>query len=585
MKSGIFNRIYIFYAIILLFSVFFIEFYVTSVVRENYIENLKNSLAIQASLISSRIPFKTQTNIDALCKQLKEKTGARVTVIATDGRVIGDSDKATSLMDNHADRPEIQQALLADRGWSIRYSDTLKYDLLYTAKKVMREKNLEGFIRLAVPLKEVNNSINILRFKIIFAVIPVLIATGILLIWQTGRIRRFVIQITEFSRALARGALDKRLFLEGAGEFDEIAQNLNTMSTELKKNIDRSEEETNRLNVILKSIPNALLIINPNGIVELSNDASKEFFGNITLTGKPFIEVVRNPEFFFLIDNVRQDLSPGLIELKIDYPEERYLTVRVSPLFYKEEELSGFIAIFHDTTQVKRLEQVRKDFVANVSHEIKTPVTAIKGFTETLLDGAIDERDNALRFLKTIKSHSERLNRLVDDLLTLSKIELGVIKIHKTDVYISDIIDTVIETLKDRATDRGLYLRKSRQTETIKIKADRDRTIQILLNLVDNAIKFTNSGGVEIGIDTEDERNCIFVKDTGIGIPGKYLSRIGERFFRVDPSRSRELGGTGLGLAIVKHLAKAHEWSIKIESSPGKGTKVMIMLSVTTQVV
>ena len=378
---------------------------------------------------------------------------------------------------------------------------------------------------------------------------------------------------------MSRGAFDKRLFLEGAGEFDEIAQNLNTMSTELKKNIDLSEEETNRLNVILKSIPSALLIINPNGIVEASNDASREFFGGITLTGKPFIEVVRNPEFFSLIDNVKQGLSPGLIELKIDYPEERYLTVRVSPLFYKEEQLSGFVAIFHDTTRVKRLEQMRKDFVANVSHEIKTPVTAIKGFTETLLDGAIDERDNALRFLNTIKSHSERLNRLVDDLMTLSKIELGVIKIDKSDIEISHIIDTVIEPLKGRAIAKGLYLRKSRQTEKIKIKADRDRTIQILLNLVDNAIKFTNSGGVELGIDTEDERDYIFVKDTGIGIPGKYLLRLGERFFRVEPSRSRELGGTGLGLAIVKHLVKAHGWDIKIESREGKGTKVMIILS------
>lgn len=585
MKRRIFRRIFILYVIVLLLSVIFIEFYITSVVRANHLNYLKKSLSIQASLISEKISFTSQTSLDRFCRQMKEKTGARVTVIDANGNVMGDSDNDSTFMENHADRPEIQQSLLTDTGWSIRHSDTLQYELLYTAIKVMRGETLKGFIRLSVPLREVNKSINILRLKINLAVILLFLFTGILLIWQTERIRKFVARITDFSKSLAQGSLEKRLFLQGAGEFNELAQNLNEMSTKLKESIDRRAGETDRLNVILKSIPDALLLININGTIELSNNAARELFGDVQLAKRPFIEVLRNPEFFSLIDEVKQKLSSGLTELTIDYPEERYMMVRVSPLFYKESELSGFVAIFHDTTHLKKLEQMRKDFVANVSHEIKTPVTAIKGFTETLLDGAIDERDNALRFLKTIKSHSERLNRLVDDLLTLSKIELGVIKIHKTDVYISDIIDTVIETLKDRAIDRGLYLRKSHQTEKIKIKADRDRTMQILLNLVDNAIKFTNRGGIEIGIDTEDDRNYIFVKDTGIGIPKKYLSRLGERFFRVDPSRSRELGGTGLGLAIVKHLAKAHEWNIKIESSPGKGTKVMIMLSVTTQVV
>lgn len=578
MRRRIFRRIFMLYAIVLLLSISFVEIYITRVVRENYIENLKDSLAIQANLISSRIPFHSKENIDILCRELKDITGARVTIIALDGKVLGDSDKDSSLMDNHGDRLEIQHSGISDTGWSIRYSNTLKYDLLYTARKVIRNGNLQGFIRLAVPLKEINTSINLLRFNIIFAVILTLVASAVLLLWQTGRIRRFVIQIADFSRALAGGDFNRRLFLEGAGEFEEITESLNTMSAVLEKTMERSYEETNCLQVILKSIPDALLIINTNGIIEQSNNAFSELFGNSTFTGKPFIEVIRSPEFFSLIDDVKRNLKPASAELRIDHPEERFLMVNVSPLFYREGELSAFVALFHDTTQLKKLEQIRKDFVANVSHEIKTPVTAIKGFAETLLDGALDDRENAQGFLNTIKAHSERLNRLVEDLLTLSRIELGVIRIHKTGVYISEIIDSVMETLKGSAVAKGLYLKKSSFEEDMKIQADRDRITQILLNLADNAIKFTEKGGVEIGSAPEEGRDCLFVKDTGIGIPRKYLSRLGERFFRVDPSRSRELGGTGLGLAIVKHLVRAHGWEMKIESEEGKGAVVRIFI-------
>jgi two-component system phosphate regulon sensor histidine kinase PhoR len=279
------------------------------------------------------------------------------------------------------------------------------------------------------------------------------------------------------------------------------------------------------------------------------------------------------------MDEVRQNRAAGFKELKLDYPKERYLSVRVSPLFYREGELSGYIALFHDTTQMKRLEETRKDFVANVSHEIKTPVTAIQGFAETLLDGALDDREHAENFLRTIKSHSERLNRLVDDLLTLSKIELGAIRIDKTNVNISDIVDSVLETLRPGAESKGLVLTKALKADELEIFANRDRTIQILLNLVDNAIKFTETGSVEIGSGKKEERLYLYVKDGGIGIPKRYLFRLGERFFRVDPSRSRALGGTGLGLAIVKHLVRAQGWEMQIESEEGKGTTVRVYVS------
>jgi two-component system phosphate regulon sensor histidine kinase PhoR len=577
-KRKVFRNIFLYYVIILIISILFIELYITRVVRENYITNLKQSLEIQVTLLERFIQFRSPHKIDAFCKQMKEKIGARITVIKPDGIVIGDSDQNSDVMENHGTRPEIQQALLRGTGWVIRRSDTLNIDLLYVAKRIDNAGGIEGFIRLAIPIADIQNKINTLRFEILFAVILVLLATGILIIWQTNRIRKLFVQISAFSQSIARGAFEKKLFLRGEGEFESLAYNLNAMSGELKKQMEIIAEETDQLNVILKSIPDALAILNIQGIIQQSNTVFGTLFKTESAVGSPLVEIIRSNELFSLIDQVRRTLSAGIAELIIYRPEETYLEAMISPLFYKEGELSGFVVIFHDTTHMKKLEQLRKDFVANVSHEIKTPVTAIKGFTETLLDGAIDDREHAVNFLNTIKSHSERLNRLIEDLLTISRIELGVIKIEKTDTNIVSIVDYVIETLKNKADEKGLFLRKALKEEDAVIGADRDGVIQILLNLVDNAIKFTQSGGVEIGYSQQKEVHYLFVKDTGIGIPQKYIPRLGERFFRIDPSRSRDLGGTGLGLAIVKHLVKAHGWEMKIVSDAGTGTLIKIFI-------
>jgi two-component system, OmpR family, phosphate regulon sensor histidine kinase PhoR len=576
-KKGIFRRYFVFYAVVLLLAVLFVEFYVTATVRENYKDHLKQKLSSQINLISKSISF-DESNLDDVCAQLKKEVGARVTVIAGDGKVIGDSDTVAGRMDNHLHRTEIEQALLFDTGMAIRYSDTLKYDFIYIAKKISRDESTKGFIRLAVPLREVDNSVNLLRIRIILVIIAVLLATSFVSLWQTEHLRRLLRQITDFSRSLSRGEIDKRLYLKNAGEFNEIAENVTSMSLKLQEMIARNEEERSRLNVILKSIPDALLIIDAKGSIILSSSSAREFFGDVPMTGMQFIEVVRSNEIAGLIDHVRKTRSPGMTTFRMEAPEEKYLAVRVSPFFYRENELSGFVAVFHDITQIEKLEQVRKDFVANVSHEIKTPITAIKGFADTLLDGAIDDKENASRFIRTIKSNSERINSLVDDLMTISKIELGVIKVEKEKIGIEDVFRNVQELFANKAAEKNLSLSVSNRLGISEINADKNRLIQILTNLVDNAVKFTESGGVTFGIDKKNEKTFLFVEDTGIGVPQKHLPRLGERFYRVDPARSRKMGGTGLGLAIVKHLVKAHGWQILIESREGKGTKIIIVV-------
>lgn len=578
MKGHIFRRIYLLYGVVILVAGLVTEIYITSAVRENSIGTLRQNLVDKIELMKKDIGF-GRDNLDALAGSLKTGARARVTIIMYDGRVIGDSDHDSSGMANHSDRPEVQQATLLGSGMSIRHSETLNDDFLYVARKITRRGKDEGFIRLAVPLKDVHSSVQFLRLKIILVVLAVLMASWVVALWQTNHLRRLLDQITAFSRAVSHGEIEKRLYLKNAGEFNEIADNLTSMSVRLQGMIRQSEEERGRLNVILRSVPDALLIIDSRGVITLSSVSSRDFFGTVPAAGVHIAEVVRNHEFSDLIENVKKNPSPGTAEFTIESPAEKHLAARVSPLFYEAGRLSGFVAVFHDITGIRKLEQVRKDFVANVSHELKTPITAIRGFADTLLEGALDDRENARRFVQTIRSNSERINALVDDLMTISKIELGVIAVEKSSIDINGVFESIVEIFQSGASAKNLSLRVQTHPDIRQIPADRNRLIQILSNLVDNAVKFTDSGGVTLGAERDGEGDSLFVEDTGMGIPSKFVPRLGERFFRVDPARSRKMGGTGLGLAIVKHLVKAHGWTMKIESAPGRGTKVRIMLS------
>lgn len=576
MKNNVFLRGFILLFIVLVLSIISTEVYITKVIRSDYLDSRENYLSMQIDLLAQNLAFTASAELDFLCKKLSMTTGARITVLDERGMVLSDSDHASHPVTDLSDRPEIIQAQLSGIARSVRPRNTIKDDFLYVAKKTTGRNGRTGIIRLALPLRDVNRSINKARLRLSLAVIFAIILIGMTAVWYIEKIRKKAYRLADYSGALSRGLFRKNLSVSDSGEFGEIAENLNQISYSLKTNEDRINEESNRLNVILKNIPNALLLINKHHIIELANSRARELFGNALLENRPVSEVLGGPVFSSLVQKAEQSRMPASGELTLSLPDERYLLVRLSPLFYKVGSFSGIVAIFHDITDFRKLEQMRKDFVANVSHEIKTPITAIKGFAETLLDGALHDTKNAEKFLGTIKDHSERLNRLVEDLLTLSRIELGVLKINKTEVPVHEIIDNVIRIMIVPVAEKNLELGSSVKNKKTVITADRDRLEQILLNLLDNSIKFTESGKIEIGISDEQGTHYIYVRDSGIGIPKQFISRIGERFFRVDASRSRELGGTGLGLAIVKHLVMAHGWEMKIESRLGTGTTVKI---------
>lgn len=470
-------------------------------------------------------------------------------------------------------------------------------------KRVIFRKILTSYL-IIIPLFLIGLELYVSN---IIALIIATAAASFIGLFQTRRITKSIEEIAKFSREIRSGNFKTRLFLKEKGEIGELAANINDMAQELKTRLEQSHEDRHKIEEILRNMSDGLMLINTSEKIMLCNPAVKKFFGiSSDVEGRPLMEALRNADLSDMLSEAVKKEEPVSREIAVAYPKELYLMTTAVPFYYpvENEKISGIILSLHDITQLKQLENVRKDFVANVSHEIKTPITAIRGFAETLLEGAIDDRENALKFLRTIKNHSVRLNSLVEDLLTLSRIELGDIKIDKTIVNLNDIIDTVFTTLGDKAAAKGIYLKKEVPEELSRITADRNRLVQILLNLVDNGIKFTDTGGVTVSVQARPgvrEQGLgvskkepipspqsqipdfgileIIVEDTGIGIPKKHLDRLGERFYRVDRSRSRELGGTGLGLAIVKHLVKAHGWTMQVESEYGKGSRIKIIVS------
>ncbi len=397
------------------------------------------------------------------------------------------------------------------------------------------------------------------------------------------RLGRDIREIEDFVRELSRGNLRKRLFLKREDRFSGLVAGLNRIAEGFEEKIREAEQQGERLEATLRSLPDGIVLLDDEGVIRFVNPAFESLFNvdSSRLTGRSLNEAVRVPEVAELLDDISAGRQAEKREIHLE-SSDRYIQMRAVSLGYaraaEERAETGAMVIFRDVSERKKTDETRRDFVVNVSHELKTPITAIKGFAETLLDGAIEDGEDARRFLNTIKSHAERMERLVRDLIVLSRAELGAMPIRRKTLRFDSFTDDLFRGFSPLCRGKGLYLRREVSEECAEIEADPDRLAQILTNLIGNAIKFTDSGGITVRAE-RGERGCVIsVEDTGVGIPPRYLSRLGERFFRVDASRSRELGGTGLGLAIVKHLVKAHGWEMVIESREGEGTAVRMTI-------
>ena len=519
----------------------------------------------------------------AFTRRAARPTESRVTVIAPDGVVLGDSEVAPAdlrRLENHRDRPEVRAALEGRIGRDLRTSVSVRAPLMYVALPVRDGDRLVGVLRLALPLSAVTSSYDqINRVMLAGGLVALVVACGIG-IFVAGRVTRPVVEMQAIARQMSEGQFAVRAPVRSSDELGALGRALNVMVLRLREQIHNLETERAKATAILDGMVEGVVAVDGQECILLMNERARAMFGVEPARGegKPFLEVIRNADLHEIFRSGRTAGGVFRRELRLINPMDRTLRVTAVPLRLGGED-PGLVLVIDDVTELRRLEHVRTEFIANVSHELRTPLTAIQGYLETLLGGALEEREHARRFVEIAFRHTERLGRLLNDLTDLSNIELGKVSLRLAPTPLRPIVDSVLELVAAKARDREVTL-TTEVSEVIHVQADHDRLVQVLINLVDNAVKYTPAGGAVTvrARPTADGRIEVSVSDTGIGIPRADLPRITERFYRVDKARSRELGGTGLGLAIVKHLVLAHGGDLAIDSEEGRGTTVRVLL-------
>jgi two-component system phosphate regulon sensor histidine kinase PhoR len=439
-------------------------------------------------------------------------------------------------------------------------------------------------LRLALPLSAVTSSYGQLhRVMLAGGLVALVVAFGIG-VFVAGRVTRPVVEMQQIARAMSEGRFDVRAPVRSVDEIGALGRALNVMMARLREKITDLEEERAKARAILDGMVEGVIAVDGHEAIVLMNERARAMLGVGAGRGegKPFLEVIRNAELHEVFRSSRTAAAhtPLIHELHLRHPVHRIVQVNAVPVRLAGGGEPGVVMVLHDLTPLRRLEQIRTEFVANVSHELRTPLTAIQGYLETLLGGALEEPQHARRFLEIAFRHTERLGRLLNDLTDLSNIELGKVTLRLAPMRVSDVLDSVFEIIRPRAESGRVGLIADVEPADLTVHADHDRLAQILINLVDNGVKYTpENGWVTVRARaTDGARADIRVRDTGVGIPAVDLPRITERFYRVDKARSRELGGTGLGLAIVKHLVLAHGGDLTIESREGDGTTARFTL-------
>ncbi len=581
MKDNLFYKVFGTYIIITTVAMLVVGLYATNRIKTGITERIEKELISYTQIIE--LGF-SGSQIEGNVVRLSNLSNSRVTLIDSQGVVLADSDEKASGMDNHRNRPEIQEARVKGKGRSVRFSKTLEIDTLYLAVAMKEGAKIRGYVRLARPLWEVRQSVKDINILILQSFLIVGALSLFIAFVFTSRLVSPIQEMEQFTKRLQDGETPGSLMITSTDETGRLARNINYLVAELKEKIRWANEEKSKLEAVFSSMEDGILVLEAHDIIESANETAQNIFGLNAeeITGKTPLEVLRNISLQKALDLFKKSRRSISSEIILEDKECTALDVTISPVHGRSFGEEKTMIVLRDVTRIKKLERVRADFVANVTHEIKTPLTAILGFIETLQDGAIEKKETARGFLETIQKNAERLNRLVDDLLVISNAELGKMTFIFEAVSLNGIIENVLAFIEPVVLKKGLDVRTDIPDELPLIRGDRDRLHQILLNILDNAIKFTpDKGTISIqGIDRKDGKVSIKITDTGIGIPKNEVPRLGERFYRVDKARSRELGGTGLGLSIVKHLITAHGGRLEIDSHLGKGTTVTLVFPV-----
>jgi two-component system phosphate regulon sensor histidine kinase PhoR len=521
-------------------------------------------------------------SVDAVCKARGKLSATRYTVIMPSGEVIGDSRETPHLMDNHANRPEIARALTGETGSSIRYSNTLMQSMMYVARPIKKNGNILAVIRASIPTTFINRELKLIRLKIALGgLLIAILAAGISLL-ISRRITRPIVAMKKSAGHFADGDFSHRLAAPDSEEMAGLAEALNQMASQLDNRIKTIINQRNELETVLSSMREGVVAVDNKERIISMNQAAAVLFecDPVKSQDKNIQEVVRNLPLQQFIRKAISGREPEEDDIVLYQNGERILNLKSSPLLDANKEQIGTLVVYNDVTQLRRLENMRRDFVANVSHEIKTPLTAIKGFVETLYRGKVEKPEETERFLGIIQKHVDRLSSIIEDLLSLSRIEQEdegrTIQLERG--YIEDVFKSAIQICRPKAEEKEITINLICE-EQLRSNFDPTLLEQAVVNLLDNAIKYSEpNSAIHLTANLNDSEVKIIVEDQGIGIAKKHLPRLFERFYRVDKARSRKLGGTGLGLAIVKHIAQAHGGQVTVKSTPGKGSTFTIHL-------
>ncbi len=550
---------------------FYLDSHLKSYVESNLENNVKHQIALGKDLLETRLKDKTSPmDFQELALDMGNALGLRVTIIALDGKVLGDADLTREQLltvENHANRPEVKEALKSKLGISNRFSHTVKKDMLYTAIPFGKEKT-EGVLRFSIPLHDIDILQAKMRRVVGVSIFGILLLSLGLTYLVSVFVSRPLSEMSTIAKAMAQGDFSKKASIPSRDEVGELAQSLNSMSEEIRDKIEKINSERAKLNLVLSSMFEGVIVTDEKENIILMNPSLRKLFLlDSNPEGKKPLEVIRNTAVEDMIERIikgKQHLATE--EIVINTPEEKILKVNGVPIM-RNNRLEGAILVFHDITELRRLEKIRQDFVANVSHELRTPISSIKGYAETLLEGALEDKDNAKEFISIIYQDSNRLANLINDLLDLSKIESGKMKMSFVELDPISLIKRAVTVIENQAKAKSIALKINIPQGLPKIKVDETRFSQVMINLLDNAIKYSSEGGsATISAKVVNNALQIDISDTGIGISEKDLPRIFERFYRVDKARSRELGGTGLGLSIVKHIVSAHGGQVWVKS-------------------
>jgi two-component system, OmpR family, phosphate regulon sensor histidine kinase PhoR len=549
-------------------------FYTVNSVKNIQLDHLRSTLLNEARLVTEEAlpdladPAK-YNSLDALAKTTGKDINSRITIIAANGTVLGDTWEDPSTLENHASRPEVKDALISGVGESTRFSTTTGENMLYVATSVVDQGKTLGVVRVALPLTAVDNSVNSSIWTMAWAIVVAAFLVILLAALITRRITRPVARVTAAVERMAAGQIDQSIEIQSADEIGRLGSAFNKMSANIKEMLTTISAEKNKLTTILASIADGVIMTDSKGTLLLANAAAESLFSfqESQAIGKPLIEVVFNYEIEQLLQKCTTTNQKQIAFL--DTTSGRFLRAIAVPL--KTDQVIGALLLFQDLTEIRTMQTMRREFVGNVSHELRTPLAAIKAIVETLQDGALEDKEVAQDFLNKVDDEVNKTTQMVNELIELTRIETGKANLKLEPLNIIALIEEVVTRLRPQAERKQIHIMTAFPENIPLVQADKERIQQVVTNILHNAVKFTApEGQIRICAEAASAEVTVRVQDTGIGISKEDLPRIFERFFKADKSRSQS--GSGLGLAIAKHIIMAHNGKIWVDSQEGKGS-------------